>query len=142
MAIDPLILLPAAAGAVLLLIIVIRLLAGRRDAELTPETLEQFLAEQEPGEKIASSVISEDRRYALVHWQNGKGIGLIRGFGNKLVLQMLGTDMLSDCVWRTEETLLYVPRQGFAFPPVKFTVEDKDLATVRSYLNGETNATA
>ncbi|WP_288902545.1 hypothetical protein [uncultured Sneathiella sp.] len=142
MAIDPLILLPAAAGAVLLLIIAIRLIAGRREAELASETLAQFLTGQEPGEKIVSFVISEDRRYALVEWQNGKGIGLIRSFGDKMVLQMLGQDMLLKCDWREGTTILSIPRQGFAFPPVKFAVGEADRQMVKDYLNGEKDATA
>ena len=141
MAIDPLILVPAAAGAVVLLVIVIRLLAGRRDAEITPETLNQFLADQEPGEKIASFVISTDNRYALVHWENGKGIGLVRGFGDKLVLQMLDMEMLSKCRW-PEETILLIPRLGFAFPSVKFGVPDDERSKVENYLNGEQDAAA
>jgi hypothetical protein len=136
MAIDPLILIPAAAGAVLLLVLVIRLLAGRRDAEITSETLSRFLIDQEPGEKIVSFVISSDMRYALVHWENGKGIGLVRGFGDKLVLQMLGKEMLAKCRW-TETAMLYIPRQGFAFPPVKFNLPDNERGKVENYLNGE-----
>lgn len=142
MAIDPLILLSVAAGAVLLLILAIRLVAGRREAELTPETLAQFLGGQEPGEKIVGFVISRDRRYALVQWQNGKGIGLVRGFGDKMVLQMLGTDMLTKCKWRTDGAVLNVPRQGFALPPVKFAVGKPDRAMVEDYLNGGKDAVA
>lgn len=142
MAIDPLILLPAAALAVLIVILLIRLLAGRREALLTAETLADFLRHQEPGGKIVSSVLSEDKRHALVRWENGKGIGLVRSFGNKLVLEMLGPDMLAKCAWREEKKVLYIPRQGFAFPPVNFAVPDTDRATLEDYLNGETDAAA
>ncbi|MZR32101.1 hypothetical protein [Sneathiella litorea] len=140
MAIDPLILLPASALAVLFVILFIRLVAGPREAYLTPERLAAFLSDQEPDDKIVSSVISGDKRYALVHWQNGKGIGLVRSFGNKLVLQMLGREMLEKCTWRDNATVLYIPRQGFAFPAVKFACDPSDLGTLEQYLDGENNA--
>ena len=142
MAIDPLILLPAAALAVLVLILLIRLVAGRRDARLTPETLAAFLRDQEPGEKIVRSVISRDGKFALVSWQNGKGVGLVRGFGDKLVLQMRGSAMLAKCDWRPEKTVLYIPRQGFAFPSVNFACEEEDRAALEDMLNGENDASA
>ncbi|MCF8466690.1 MAG: hypothetical protein K9G33_04755 [Sneathiella sp.] len=142
MALNPLILLPAAALAVLIVILFIRLVAGRRDADLTPGTLTVFLRDQEPGENIIRSVISGDGKYALVQWQNGKGIGLVRSFGDKLVLQMLGSGILDKCDWRSDNTLLHIPRQGFAFPSVKFACEEEDRAALEAMLNGENDASA
>ncbi|MDF2366800.1 hypothetical protein [Sneathiella sp.] len=141
MAIDPLILLPAAALAVLIVILVIRLVAGRRDAELTAETVAQFLSQQEPGEMIASSVISNDGKYALVRWRNSLGVGLIRSFGNTLVLQTLGAADIEKTDWR-QDGELYIPRQGFAFPSVTFAASETDRTIIEAMINGGKDAAA
>ena len=141
MAIDPLILLPAAAGAVLIVILVIRLVAGRRDAELTAETVTQFLSHQEPNEAIESSVISKDGKFALVRWRNSRGLVLIRSFGNKLVLQILGSADIGKTIWR-QENALYIPRQGFAYPSVTFTTTATDRTVIEAMINGEKDAAA
>lgn len=141
MAIDPLILLPAAAGAVLIVILVIRLVAGRRDAELTEETVAQFLSHQQPDEIIEYSVISKDAKFALVRWRNSGGVGLIRGFGNKLVLQILEPADIGETNWR-QENALYIPRQGFAYPPVIFTTTATERTVIEAMINGEKDAAA
>ncbi|MEX1035372.1 MAG: hypothetical protein WDZ54_05410 [Sneathiella sp.] len=142
MAIDPLVLLPAAGIAVLIVILYIRLVAGRRDARLTPEGLTVFLRDQEPEREVTRFVISEDKRYALIHWRDGGDIGLVRGFGDKLVYQSLAAEELSKCAWHTEGRALKIPRQGFAFPPIMFVPADMDRRAIEALMKGETDAAA
>ncbi|MAZ04584.1 MAG: hypothetical protein CMN56_15730 [Sneathiella sp.] len=142
MAIDPLVLLPAAGIAVLVVILYIRLVAGRRDARLTAEALPAFLQFQEPEREVARSVISEDGRYALIRWRDGSDIGLVRGFGDKLVYQSLAVEELSKCTLDTNAHALKIPRQGFAFPPVIFRPAATDTRAIEALLKGETDAAA
>ncbi|WP_339630552.1 hypothetical protein [uncultured Sneathiella sp.] len=142
MAIDPLVLLPAAGIAVLIVIIYIRLVAGRRDARLTTEELDTFLRFQEPERTVARSALSEDGKYALIRWCDGEGIGLVRGFGDKLVYQSLTAEDLSKCTLDTNAHALRIPRQGFAFPPIIFRPAAADTHAVEALIKGETDAAA
>ncbi len=142
MAIDPLILLPAAGIAVLVVILFIRLVAGRRDARLTAEDLPAFLRFQEPEREVACAVISEDGRYALIRWRDGSEIGLVRGFGDKLVYQSLAAEEISKCTLDTNAHALEIPRQGFAFPPVIFRPAAADTHAIEALLKGKTDAAA
>ncbi|MEX0583856.1 MAG: hypothetical protein WD185_09315 [Sneathiella sp.] len=142
MAIDPLVLLPAAGIAVLIVILYIRLVAGRRDARLTREGLTVFLSDQEPEREVTRFIISEDGKYALIRWRDGGDIGLVRGFGDKLVYQSLAAEELSKCAWDTEGRALKIPRQGLAFPPIMFIPADKDRRAIESLMKGETDAAA
>ena len=142
MAIDPLILLPAAALAVLIVILYIRLVAGRREVALTPDMLTTFLQDQEPDISIIDRVISLDKKYAIVNWSANSDIGVIRSFGNKLVLQLLASRDLAKIEWQTDTRALKIPRQGLAFPAVKFEYEEVGDDTLRNILKKETDAIA
>lgn len=110
--IDLYILLLGAAIAVLLLILFIRLMTGRRNIAMSPQTCEALLAAIEPNLSLETLTVSRDKTCALGKAQNKNLILLFRGLGNKPVLQTV-TDMGQLHV---REDGLHIDRQDISHP--------------------------
>ncbi|MEH6527737.1 MAG: hypothetical protein V7723_16840 [Sneathiella sp.] len=101
----------------LLVVLFIRAVSGHRQAAVTENSARGFLSLHEPHLHIASLQIDRNEKTAVVSWQETDDIGLVRSFGDKLVLQ---TFSRSDLIQKSEadgDYNIQFPRQGFAHPP-------------------------
>ena len=115
--IDPFILLPIAAVAVLLVVLFIRAVSGHRQALVTEKSAREFLKSHEPHLNITSIQVSENEKAAVVLWQETDDIGLIRSFGDKLVLQNFDQADITNKSGTDGQHKIMFPRQGLAHPP-------------------------
>lgn len=117
MVIDPAILLPIAAFAVLLVVLFIRAVSGHRQATVNETSARDFLRSHEPFLEITALHIDIAGKTAVVSWQETDKIGLIRAFGDKLVLQTFVHDDIRAKSGIDGGQQLLFPRQGIAHPP-------------------------
>ncbi|MCR9212081.1 MAG: hypothetical protein NXI13_00070 [Proteobacteria bacterium] len=121
MEIDPIILVPGAGVAVLLMILYIRFVAGHREAILEEAGVTAFLQLQAPDHRLDRLFVSQNRKSALVFWQDEEVVGIVRSFGNKLVLQILPHSILAS----NSDGAVLIPRQGLTHPPLHFVTSEE-----------------
>ena len=112
------ILIPSALVAVIFLIVFIRLLTGPKSAKLTTEICEEHLTAEDPEFENYTLTFDTDQKYALATDTEGNHRYLLRGFGDRLVVQNLSEQDVSK-----SHKSVTVRRQDIAHSAVKFTLD-------------------
>jgi hypothetical protein len=115
------ILLGSAAIAVIIVIGIIRLISGAKNARLTQEGCEKFIADNEPNIRIKTLVLNKTKTAALLEDEHSKRPYLLRVFGNKIVCQQLHNP---KSVTRVGNSIT-IAREGLSYPPITFEFESQ-----------------
>ncbi|USG62742.1 hypothetical protein NBZ79_07095 [Sneathiella marina] len=98
----------------LLVVLFIRAVSGHKQASVSEKSVRDFLKSHEPHLHISKIQIGENALAAIVFWKDTEEVGLVRSFGDKLVLQVFGQADIIRKSGNDGYELVKFPRQGLA----------------------------